>query len=634
TKAMEGWFSSQVEAAVGGALEVARQHYALRKQQAESIGKQVAERITKIDRNSEKLPEVLNQQRLLWNLYSLKVLGADKELLAEASNAASVIENFSEPVLDADAPINARQGQASVTLEEKNASQYIRSYEPITWRDSTGVLVSTIRVSPELSQALNQVNDSFRGYEQLKILRSPLKSGYILTLSMITGLLLFSAIWLGFYIAKEMVVPLQRLGEGFRYVAQGRYDFQIRDVGDDELGVLVKSFNQMIADLKSSRGENESKRVFIETILTNLAVGVVAIDSQRRLTSINPAGRRILGLTSDQSYLGRPLAHILKSSELEQISPVFDAVQDSESEGGGEAGPVLERQVSIQAQGRELKVVCTAGKIRGARGESLGTVLLLDDITELSRVQHLAAWREVAQRIAHEIKNPLTPIQLSAQRLAKIVGENVDSSQPAGGADTTSKLLECSQTIVENVSSIKRLANEFSNFARMPHADFQPSSLNSLISTTIAPFAASHSDIVFQFIADNEMPDVFIDQEQIRRIIINLIDNAIQALNSSGQLTERKLITIRSYYDRRKRLASFEVVDNGPGIKAADRARIFEPYFTTRKGGTGLGLAIVSSIISDHQGDVRVYENQPRGTKFIIDLPVAQRTLTQRRFAS
>jgi two-component system, NtrC family, nitrogen regulation sensor histidine kinase NtrY len=239
----------------------------------------------------------------------------------------------------------------------------------------------------------------------------------------------------------------------------------------------------------------------------------------------------------------------------------------------------------------------------------------------------MSAWREVARRIAHEIKNPLTPIQLSAQRLQKILG----------GDSATEAVKECTQTIVEHVDSIKRLANEFSNFARMPTAEFEPSDLNVLMSDAIGPFAEAHSDIVFQFIPDEHLPTVVLDKEQVRRIVINLIDNAIAALRQEREeqpSASEARIVVKTHYDRKHKAAIFEVVDTGPGIHTTQKARIFEPYFTTKKGGTGLGLAIVTSILADHQGTIRVYDNNPKGAKFIVELPLVPKSGTQRRYSS
>jgi len=290
---------------------------------------------------------------------------------------------------------------------------------------------------------------------------------------------------------------------------------------------------------------------------------------------------------------------------------------------GAPASEVIERELVVTSGGRQLQIVCTAGQIVDAQKNWQGTVLIFDDITELVKAQHMSVWREVARRIAHEIKNPLTPIQLSAQRLEKIVGEGPQSEV----------VRECTATIVEHVASIKRLANEFSRFARMPTAEFHPTNLNALISDILAPYAESHPEIVFQLVADSRIPEVQMDAEQIRRVLINLVDNAVAALRGPHAGHEHRIV-LKTAYDRRAKIVSFEVADNGPGIKDSDKARIFEPYFTTKVEGSGLGLAIVTSILSDHQGEIRVYDNQPGGAKFIVELPLSPKQATQRRFVA
>ncbi len=631
-RALDGWFSSQVENSINGAVEVARHHYAYLRERSRKFSHELVESMGSsgngLLRSPTRLHALLESERQREELFSIRIIDRNGQVVSEAENAAAAIENLSEPPPQSEMIERAVSGEEVILFEEKGGSQFIRAYTPLPVDDRRVVLLTSYRLDSDLTQAMATVNESFRQYEQLKLLKVPLKSGYVLTLSMITGLLLFSAIWIAFYIAREMLVPIQRLLEATRSVAKGSYDFQLREGSDDEMGVLFKSFNQMLSDLKSSRRDSEQRRVYIETILSNLAVGVVALDPSRHVTLLNESASRILGLHGIETVLGQDLATVLSPPVMEQVSPLITALFPGAEDDGG-ALVVSEKQVSIAGEGRELKVLLTAGRIIADDGHLLGCVLLFDDITELSKAQHQAAWREVAQRIAHEIKNPLTPIQLSAERLAKLVGERDISAV---------KFSECTQTIVENVDSIKRLANEFSHFARMPRSEFEAADLNVLISDAIAPFARSHSDIVFQFIASNDLPELLLDREQIRRILINLIDNAIGALRADPQreryASDGMRITVKTSYDRRSRVASFEVGDNGPGIRPTDKARIFDPYYTTKKGGTGLGLAIVMSAVSDHQGDIRLYDNIPRGAKFIVDLPESPRKMTLRRFAA
>lgn len=620
TRAMEGWFSEHVETSIAGAVDVAKHHYASLKGTALSSAERLVRGIQDNGAlmNDNRLSEWLEERRKQEELFAIRLLRSPSEQVVEVHNAAAAIPSFNEPEPNASAVTRALRGESRVLFEENEASQFVRAYVPISLAGHAGVLMSTLRINPELTQALAVINDSYTEYERRKVFRTYIRSGYFLTLSMITGLILFSAIWIAFYIARELVVPIQRLAEGTRAVAKGDYDFQIRAAGDDELSLLVKSFNTMTSDLRESRQQAESRRLYLETILGNLAVGVIALDTRGTVVSVNSAAAKLFGLEHPEDILQRPLRGALRTQDLEQILPLLD-----DPSAGNSEVHTRERELSIHSGGTESKVLCTVGSI-----DDIGTVLLFDDITELAKAQHMSAWREVARRIAHEIKNPLTPIQLSAQRLQKLLPE----------IDAPPSVHECADTIVENVSSIKRLANEFSNFARMPTAEFKLSDINSLVSAAIAPFAESHSGIVFQFIPDTKIPELMLDREQIRRLLINLIDNAITALNRDKETgvssdEEGARIVIKTSYDAGQRMVSIEVTDNGPGIPGADKARIFEPYFTTKPGGSGLGLAIVTSIVSDHQGQIRVFDNRPHGARFVVELPAVPKATTQRRFA-
>lgn len=626
-RVMEGWFSSQIDRSVTGAVEVARFHFASLKESTLAAAQRISIELPAFEQGhtKEQIEDWAERRRKEESLYGLRVIDAQGSTLVKVFNAAAAISTFREPSVDAAALRKAWEGTSSVLYEEQDSSQYVRAYLPVSVFGQRVALVAATRVNPELVQALGVVNDSYKEYEQLKLFRMPIKSSVLLTLGMITGLILFAAIWIGFYIAREIAVPIQRLAEGTRAVAKGNLDFQIRVAGDDEIGLLVQLFNQMTADLKASREDSQQRRLYIETILSNLAVGVIGLDTQGNITSVNQAAADLFALSDPNTMYGRPWSEALRPDIVEQVSPLLEALKEMDPD--SEELAVREHELSIPSGGRELKVVCTLGRVVDSKRKILGTVLLFDDVTELTKAQHMSVWREVARRIAHEIKNPLTPIQLSAQRLKRLIS-NTDQSQAVH---------ECAQTIVENVDSIKRLANEFSNFARMPTAEFTLGNLNTLVADAIAPFAESHSEIVFQFIADSRMPDLSMDREQIRRCVMNLLDNAISAMERDSGASNRgegAKIVVRTYYDKRTKMASIEVADNGPGVPDSDKTRIFEPYFTTKPSGSGLGLAIVTSIVADHQGKIRVYDNKPRGAKFIVDLPLAPKVQTQRRLAS
>jgi two-component system nitrogen regulation sensor histidine kinase NtrY len=465
------------------------------------------------------------------------------------------------------------------------------------------------------------VNDAYNEYGDLKAVKDPLKANFLLILGLFNLLTLFGAIWGAFFISKQITGPIQLLAEGTRNIARGNYDFPLPEpTRDDEVGYLMRSFNQMVSDLNLSKSEAERRGSLIEAIVTNLGVGVVALDGDKRVNALNTAARGILGILKTESEcLGQQLSQVVPSESYQQLAPLVASLEQQES--ADQSKSISEGELRVRRESRELIVVCTAGRIQSSATAGAGYVLLLDDVTEISRAQHLSAWRDVARRIAHEIKNPLTPLQLSAQRLEKLLD----------GKDVSQAVNESTRSIVEHVAIIKRLANEFSEYGRMPTARFAPSDLDAVTRSVYESFKIDHPDIRFSYSLKSKPPEMLLDPDQIRGVLINIFANAVAAVRSDGISSESRDIVITLDFDRRSCKALLQVADSGPGVAATDKNRIFEPYFTTKKGGTGLGLAIVSSVISDHQGELSVVDNAPRGAKFLITLPQHPQHTTLRR---
>jgi two-component system nitrogen regulation sensor histidine kinase NtrY len=268
----------------------------------------------------------------------------------------------------------------------------------------------------------------------------------------------------------------------------------------------------------------------------------------------------------------------------------------------------MEKQIRLSARNRRLTVLVSLNVLRDDHGRYLGLVAVLEDLSEIEKAQRMAAWREVARRIAHEVKNPLTPIQLSAQRLKKRYGKILDNGEKG-------VFNECTGMIITQVEELKRLVNEFSNFARLPAANPVPSDIAEIIHEAISLYREAHKNVQFVFNDPKDIPVFNLDREQIRRVLINLFDNAIEALDGDGE------VRVDLHYDEVLKMVRIEVIDKGRGISPENKSRLFEPYFSTKKQGTGLGLAIVSTIVSDHNGFIRVKDNTPKGTRFIIELP-------------
>jgi two-component system, NtrC family, nitrogen regulation sensor histidine kinase NtrY len=360
----------------------------------------------------------------------------------------------------------------------------------------------------------------------------------------------------------------------------------------------------MTTDLRASRSELERRRVYTETLLRNVSAGVLGLNPEGIVTAINPCAERLLGLRA-ANVLGRLYPESFPATLKDALDNLLTA---------GAHAPEAQSSLKLEAGGAEAELMMTATPLSDESGRDLGTVLFFEDVSQIAKVERMEAWREVARRIAHEIKNPLTPIQLSAERMRR---------QLHAGSEGDARLLdECTHTIIGEVEGLKRLVNEFSAFARMPQSRPLPGDLNALAQETLAQFREAHPEVQFEDEFDADLPSIAIDREALKRAIFNLLDNAVAAAVSVNQNGIAPAVAVRTMIDRDSGVVTLEVADNGPGIEPRYRMRIFEPYFSTKKGGTGLGLAIVSSIITDHHGFIRVRDNRPRGSRFIVEFPV------------
>jgi two-component system nitrogen regulation sensor histidine kinase NtrY len=340
----------------------------------------------------------------------------------------------------------------------------------------------------------------------------------------------------------------------------------------------------------------------MEILLKNVAAGVISIDARGRLTTINDSAAQMLNWRREEA-LGRDPRDLLPEGEYNRLAEVIAAARRS-------ARGTVEKPLHVALADQTLYLLLKPTVLKDEAGQDLGVVIVFEDLTELERAQRLAAWREVARSIAHEVKNPLTPIKLAAQRLRRrYLGRFEEDGQVFD---------ECTGTIIKQVDELKNLVNEFSRFARLPQLTLAPQDLNGLIRETLLLYREVHSPIAIEFKADPGLPPLLMDREQIKRVLLNLMDNALAAITGPGSIT----VSIRRHpADGRVHLI---VADTGKGIPDRDKARIFEPYFSTKRGGTGLGLAIVSSIIAEHRGHIRVENNLPRGTRVIIELPMSR----------
>jgi two-component system, NtrC family, nitrogen regulation sensor histidine kinase NtrY len=470
---------------------------------------------------------------------------------------------------------------------------------------ASGVVIVDVLIPRSISRNVDVVARSYQEYRQMKTYRQPMKNSYTLSFLLITLVVVFSATWFGFYLAKGITGPIQRLGEGMREVAHGNWDYRAQPEGDEEIAELFGSFNQMTADLTANHSALEERRRYIENILANIAAGVISIDAEGCVATINPAAEMMLTLPAE-SVRGRLWRHVFDRPELRSFSEIIERVA------GGESA-TAERQLNLTRGSRELAVWVTVTSLTVDDGSAAGMILFVEDVTHLLRVERMEAWREVARRIAHEIKNPLTPIQLSAQRLRKGYGDGTQER------DRT-LLDECTRTIIGQVDALKRLVNEFSTFARLPTATFAPEDLNRIVEDALILFRDAHAGIAFVAQLDGAIPPLALDRDAVKRAVVNLLDNAVSACQSFETADAR--IEVVTAYDEGVGVVRLEVADNGSGMSPDVKARAFEPYFSTKRDGTGLGLAIVSAIAADHQAYARIRDNHPRGTRVIIEFPM------------
>ncbi|MCJ7663112.1 MAG: ATP-binding protein, partial [Desulfobacterales bacterium] len=479
-----------------------------------------------------------------------------------------------------------------------------------------GGVVVGYYVPQNLVAKMEDISQAFVDYRHSKILKKPLTTNYIIIFLLITLVLIFSATWFGFRLAKELTVPIMELVDGTRRVASGDLNFHLRVGAEDEIGTLVSAFNKMTHDLKTSKAqieestlalqltdlEREQRRKYMEIVLENVAAGVISFDKEGRITTVNKSAERMLDIQA-VDILGENYRKILQPEYRKLVRELIKEINTTRSES-------IQKQMEVTLQDKVFTVRASVNILRDEQGEYLGMVAVFDDLTHLIKMQRLSAWREVARRIAHEIKNPLTPIQLSAQRIYKRYRNKIEGD--AGIFE------ECTNTIIHQVTELKNLVNEFSNFARMPAVTPTPNDLNEIINSSLILFKEAHRDIHFHFFPDLKLPIFKVDRDQMKRVFINILDNAVAAVDGGG------VIEIEVKYDASLQMVTLEVRDNGCGVPDEDKPKLFEPYFSTKKAGSGLGLAIVNAIISDHNGYIRVRDNHPRGTKFIIDLPLRQ----------
>lgn len=626
TDSFETWFSTRVEATMHRTREAGAMVYDRDQRRLSSLARLALERIDPIrqdlgdaaqpyyDINASKLKGFAREfrvgnvrvydrdARLIWHNES------DRAPLSarEQRFVMHALQRFKDnPSLTARAIVDADEGH-----------DVVRGVAPITEPEGFGLLGMVVLEERFETQILQSVETIIQEFASLKPSAELNRLSYVILLVLMVVIIVFSATWLGFYVARGIIAPIQRLAEATREVAVGNYSLNLEVRSDDETGQLFRAFNSMIADLQEhenkvldfttrlerTNDELERRRKYMEVILSNIGAGVFAVDAAGRVTSMNRSAERLLNVRAETA-LGERIEDVLDPSLLEALwLPIKERVQYGSFSG----------EIDLSEIGRDLTLLADGTNIMDENGEDMGIVVVIDDASEQVKAQRVAAWREVARRIAHEIKNPITPIKISAQRLLRRFGGQFQ------GRDHE-VFVTCCETIVSEVDALRDLVNEFSKFSRLPSVKTKPEDVNAILRDVVGLYSMSYSQIDFDVSGLSEqLPLVPLDREQMLRVFTNIIANSIASIPDDR---DKGAISLRSRLLEDYNTIRVEIADNGCGIPEHLKQRVLEPYFSTKKEGTGLGLAIVNQIVSDHGGYLRIADNQPIGTVIILELP-------------
>ena len=620
------WFSAPIDEVLTSANRIASDYYHERQTEVSAHADRIARALSATDLAAQDVsavrsliaPEVTQQRVGMVDVYRVEAgEGARPLVLPVVDVAVPTLPRGATRASADRLAARVAAGSSETRLLEPlddgaellHAAALVRSPQDETI--VLGVVVASDYLTGELATHARRITAAYEGYNQVRVLRRPLEGVYLSFFLMVTLMILVSATWMGLYVAKRITRPVQMLADGAREIGAGHLDHRIERETADEFGSLVDAFNTMASELAVSQRklvrsgidlerkhlEVEGRRRYIETIMERIATGVVSLDPSGRVSTINSAAARLLGL--EATMVGQPMPEVFGREDLQPLRAVLRKVSVESKEQPAQ-------EIALVRDGREVHLAVAATPLRGEGGG--GSVLVFDDVTPLIRAQKVAAWRDVARRLAHEIKNPLTPIQLCAERLRRHFADAPGRARAL--------VEECTSTIVGEVESLKALVDEFSQFARMPAPRAMPTDLHALLEETLALYDGLFRQvhIVRRFAAD--LPRVRVDPEQIRRVIINLVDNAVEAIdgaNRAGASGQAGTICLETEHDATNTVVRVMVADDGPGTPASERDKLFMPYYSTKRRGSGLGLAIVRRIIAEHGGSIEVGDNVPDG---------------------
>ncbi len=611
-RALDRWFTDIPERGIRASREVQRQSIEDQSQKLQETARMLATILNERNAGENDLRTISEAG----NLTRLEILSGDGSVLAASGKS-----------LDAEQRTKLDQTLAAVHQNRFDARLLAdgRDFDAATAPLSGN---RTLVVVPDLRPAENfsaMVDNSLNEFEELKQKQVTVRQIGLGVLGVLTFLLIFASSWTAFYIARGLTVPIKALAEGADEIARGNFFHRVDVLAEDELALLVTTFNQMSAKLEENSAELGERRKYIETVLQSLSTGVVSFDGENRVTTINRAAAQMLRL-EDGDFTRFDLGQIVS----EENRQILERLLSRARRAGRASEQTVLRRDSVEGNGdasdANLPVALSAAALpKTNEDERSGAVLVIEDLSELIAAQRASAWQEVARRMAHEIKNPLTPIQLSAERIAKRFysqQSTVNSQQSVADSEAKDRkvIQEGTETILREVSSLKSMVDEFSRFARLPDARLEASNLNEIVRQAVALYEDRFADLKIELNLAGSLPDAMLDAEQMRRALVNLIENSIEAFD--GAKTDKKIF-IKTFHDAARDLICAEIADNGAGISPADFSKLFQPYFSTKGRGTGLGLAIVQRIVGEHGGRIKAVSNRPAGARFIIELPAS-----------
>lgn len=559
----------------------------------------------------QPIDSTLGIARAFYDMERKKTLEAARSLVSKGTVPMEyTVTHLSEiPDNPSDAVTEAFGGEEGTEVISGENGDIVRAIVPhSTGGSRSGVLIVESRIPRDITRNMEKIKSAYEDYIQLEAWKQPLKLNYQLFLGFFTLIVIFTALWVSLRVARGISEPIQMLAEATGEIASGNLDVDIALKRDDEIGLLINSFNRMVKELKDSKGslqkayvESDRRRLFMENILENIQSGVISLDAEGTVLAMNSAACAILNVVSE-NVMGknyRELLSLLRSDSLQEM------IRGIKLRTLG----MVEKEVWATIKGKRTMLRVSLMGLRNSASEYVGLLVVFDDLTNVIKAQKALAWQEVARRIAHEIKNPLTPIKLSTERMLK-KWEQKDEDFP--------QVFERSmRTIIKEVDSLRNLVDEFSRFEKMPEIHKVPTTLVGIIDEVVNLYR-DYKGLSIRVSLPEDMPRIDMDGEQFKRVLINLFENAIQAMHGRGTIE----VTVHMNVSSNR--VFMDVADDGPGIREEDKEKLFLPYFSTKKEGTGLGLAIAHRIVREHMGYLRVRDNEPRGTVFTIELPIKE----------